>query len=117
MAQFDMRGQNVSNQYNAGRDINFGAVQNSVELIAQLEKLKEELTKARQAGIIDKKKAADAEYQITKAAQAAEEPKPEKKTILDHLNMAKAFIEDIAAASGVVTALVSAVQVVQKLFS
>ncbi len=27
MAQFDMRGQRVTNQYNAGRDMNFGAIQ------------------------------------------------------------------------------------------
>ena len=117
MTQFDQRWQEVGgNQYNIGRDMNFGGVQNSVDLIAELEKLKEEVAQARRDGILDKKKATDVEYQITKATQEAEEAKPDKKTILDHLNTAKAFIEDVAAASGVVAALVSAAQVVQKLF-
>ncbi len=57
MAQFDMRGQKVTNQYNAGRDINFGSVQNPVDLVAELEKLKEEFTKAKEAGIVSEEQA------------------------------------------------------------
>jgi hypothetical protein len=44
VAQFDMRGQRVTNQYNAGRDMNFGAVQTPVDLIAELEKLSGQVT-------------------------------------------------------------------------
>ena len=116
MTQFDQRGQQVTNQYNAGRDMNFGAVQNRVDLVTELEHLKEQFTQARKVGMLREETATDAEYQVTKAIQQANKPEPEKKTILNHLNIAKALIEDIAAASGLLTALVSAVEVVQKLF-
>ena len=118
MSQFDQRGQHVArDQYNIGRDLNFGAVQTPVDLGSELEKLKNEITRARQDGILDKKKATEVEYQITKAAQEAEEPKPDKKTILDHLTTAKSFIEDITAVGGLVTAIVGAIEAVQKIIS
>jgi hypothetical protein len=118
MSQFDQRGQHVAgDQYNVGRDLNFGAVQNPVDFVSELGKLNNEIIRARQEGILDKKKATDVEYQITKAAQEAEEPKPDKKTILNHLTTAKSFIEDIAAAGGLVTTIVGAIAAVQKLIS
>ena len=118
MSQFDQRGQQVArDQYNVGRDLNFGAVQNPVDLVSELEKLKNEIARARQEGILDKKKATDVEYQITKAAQEAEEPKPDKKTILDHLTTAKSFIEGLAVAGGLVTTIVGAIAAVQKILS
>ena len=118
MAQFDMRGQNVSgNQYIAGRDMNFGAVQSQADLIGELEKLKAEFAKAADQGILSEEAATDAQYQVTKAIQQARKPTPDKKTIVDHLTTAKALLENITAASGLVTALVGAVEVVQKLFS
>jgi hypothetical protein len=58
--------QNIAgrDQYNAGRDqyvakrdMNFGAVQNTADLVALLEELKEEVAKAKGSDIIDKKKA------------------------------------------------------------
>ncbi len=112
-----MRGQRVTNQYNAGRDMNFGAVQTPVDLIAALEKLSGQVTQAKEAGVLSEETATDAQYQVTKAIQQAKKPDPDKKTIVDHLTAAKALLDDIAAASGLVTALVGAVGVVQKLFS
>ncbi len=117
MAQFDMRGQRVTNQYIAGRDMNFGAVQTPEDLITVLEKLKGELDQAKQAGIISEEEATDAEYQVTKAVQQVKKPDADKKTILDHLNAAKSLIAGITAASGLVTALTGAIEIVQKLFS
>jgi hypothetical protein len=117
MAQFDQRGQKVHTQYNVGRDLNFGTVQNSIDLIAELENLKEEVIRARQNDILDNKKSTDVEYHITKAAQEAEEPQPDKKTIVDHLTTAKALIEGLAATGGLVTAIVAAIEAVQKVFS
>lgn len=117
MAQFDMRGQRVTNQYNAGRDINFGAVLTPDDLIAVLEKLNGQVTQAQQAGILSEETATDAQYQVTKAIQQARKPDSDKKTIVDHLTTAKALLDNITAASGLVTALVGAVEVVQKLFS
>jgi hypothetical protein len=117
MAQFDQRGQKVHSQYNVGRDMNFGMVQNSIELVAELEKLKEGVIRASQNGILDKKQSTEVEYQITKAAQEAEEPKPDKKTIVDYLTTAKALIEGLAATGGLVTAMIGAIEAVQKVFS
>jgi len=117
VAQFDMRGQRVTKQYNAGRDINFGAVQTSVDLIAQLEQLNGQVAKAQEVGILTEETATDAQYQVTKAIQQAKKPAPDKKTIVDYLTTAKALLGNITAASGLVTALVGAVEVVQKLFS
>jgi hypothetical protein len=117
VANFDMRGQRVTNQYNAGRDINFGAVQTPVDLIAELEKLNRQVVEAQDAGILTEDAATDTQYQVTKAIQQAKKPAPDKKTIVDYLNAAKALLDNIAAASGLVTALVGAVEVVQKLFS
>lgn len=116
MSLFDQRGQHVNTQYNA-QHMNFGAVQNTVDLVTELQKLKEEIAIAQKEGLIDKKQATDVEYQVTKASQEVEEPEPNEKTIIDHLTTAKSFIEGIAAASGLVTGIVGAVQAVQKLFS
>ena len=117
MAQFDMRGQRVTNQYNAGRDMNFGAVQTPDDLITLLVQLNGQVTQAQEAGVLTEETATDAQYQVTKAIQQARKPDPDKKTIVDHLTTAKALLENITAASGLVTALVGAVEVVQKLFS
>jgi len=117
MTQFDQRGQKVNTQYNAGRDIHFGAVQTPVDLIAELEKLNGQIVQAQQAELLSDETATDAQYQVTKAIQQAKKPDPDKKTLVDHLSAAKAVLDNITAASGLVTALVGAIEVVQKLFS
>ncbi len=117
MTQFDQRGQRVNTQYNAGRDIHFDSVQNSVDLVGELEKLKTEVLNAKKDGILDKKQATDVEYQITKAAQEAEEPEPEKKIIVDHLTTAKTLLDGLTAAGGLVTAIAGAIEAASKLFS
>jgi len=116
MANFDMRGQNVTNQYNAGRDISFGAVQTSVDLVAELEILNENFDIAMAANIVSEEVATDAKYQVTKAIQSAKKLVPDKKTILDHLNTAKTYFEGIVAAGSLVTTLASAIDAVHKLF-
>jgi hypothetical protein len=117
VAQFDMRGQRVTNQYNAGRDMNFGAVQTAEDLIAALEQLNGQVTQAQEAGVLNEETATDTQHQVTKAIQQARKPDPDKKTIVDHLTTAKALLDNITAASGLVTALAGAIQIVQKLFS
>jgi hypothetical protein len=117
VANFDMRGQHVTNQYNAGRDINFGAIQTPEDLVTALEQLNEKFTQAKDAGVLSEEAATDAQYQVFKAAQQAKKPAPDKKTIMDHLTTAKTLIEGATAASGLVTALAAAIQIVQKLFT
>src|SRR6266516_1505193 len=111
MANFDMRGQRVTNQYNAGRDMNFGAVQTPEDLMTVLEQLNEQFTQAKEAGVLSEEAATDAQYQVTKAVQQAKKPDPDKKTMLDHLTRAKTLIEGVTAASGLVTTLAAAIQV------
>ena len=117
---FDQRGQKVTYQYNAAGNINFGAVQNKVDVVAELEKLQAELDQAIESGVFDEDAATDAEYQLKKAVQQAKKPEPDKKTLLDHLNQAKGIIVGVAAtvtaATGLATAFEKAIEVVQKLF-
>jgi hypothetical protein len=116
MSVFDQRGQHVNYQYNAAGDINFGAVQNRMDLVGELEKLKAELSKAGAAQIIDAEVVTDAEYQITKAVQEAKKPEPKKETILERIDGAKKLIDSVAAASGLVTGLITAAELVEKFF-
>jgi hypothetical protein len=116
MTFFDQRGQTVTYQYNAAGNINFGAVQNKMELVTELEKLKGELPEAVRGHVIDEEKASDVGYQITKAIEQTQKPEPNKKTLEDRLSQAKTLLEGITAASGMVAALVEASQLVQKLF-
>jgi hypothetical protein len=117
VANFDMRGQRVTNQYNAGRDMNFGVVQTPEDLVIAFEQLNAQFAQAKEAGVLSEETVTDAQYQITKATQQAKKSDPDKKTILDHLTTAKTLIEGVTAASGLVTALAAAIQIVQKLFS
>jgi len=116
MSIFDQSGQQVTNQYNAAGDINFGAVQNRTDLVGELQKIKAELPKATQAGVIDEEKETEATYQVTKAIQQAQKPEPDKMTIVDHLNKAKDVLVDVTAAGTMVTALAQAMDLVHKLF-
>lgn len=116
MSVFDQRGQKVTYQYNAAGNINLSAVENRADLVSELEKLKAEVTKARDAQVIDAEVATDVDYQITKAVQQASKPEPNKNIILQHLNTAKEFITGIAEAGGIITALMKAAELVQHFF-
>lgn len=116
MTIFDQRGQQVTYQYNAAGDINFGAVQNRIDVIGQLEKLKAEVGKARDAGILDAEVATDATYQMDKALFQARKDAPNQQRMLDYINGAKALIETTAAASGLVSGFVAAAEAVQTFF-
>lgn len=117
MAIFDQRGQHVTYQYNAAGDINFGAVQDRVDVIRELEKLQTELPKAVQGGALDEERGTDVAYQLTKAVQQAKKSEPEKQTVLGHLSSAKSLLEGVSTAGGLLHALSNAVQVVQQFFS
>ena len=120
MATFDQRGQQVTYQYNAAGDINFGAVRNRADAVCELEKLKAEVTKAAEAQVIDAEVATDVEYHLAKAVQQAKKPDPDKPTIVRHLKGAQELVESVAgnvtAASGLAAALAQAAAAVQALF-
>src|SRR5690348_7060728 len=117
MSQFDIRGQKVKgNQYIAGHDMNFGLVQNSADLVAELEKLKDSFIEAKKSGILSGQDGEDAERQVAKAAQEAKQVSPDKRVIIKCLNVAKSLIEGMTSASGLVASLVSAIEAVRRLF-
>lgn len=117
MAQFDMRGQQVTgNQYIAGHDMNFGAAHSKADLIVELEKLKGEFAKAADQGILPEDVATDTQYQMTKAVQQAKKSDADKKTIVGYLDTVKAIIANVAGASGLVVSVADAIMAVQKLF-
>ena len=116
MTVFDQRGQQVTYQYNAAGDINFGAVQNRVELVQELEKFQTEMTQAIKEGIFNEEVATDTEYQLKKAIQHAKKPEPDKTSILEHLSNVKELMQGVTAASGLFTGLVKATELVQKFF-
>jgi hypothetical protein len=116
MPVFDQRGQKVTYQYNAAGDINFGNVQNRADLISELKKLKDEISKAGEAEVIDAEIVTDAQYQIQKAIDQAKKSEPSRKSILDHLGEAKEFMKGVVEAGGIVTGIVKAIELVQQLF-
>jgi len=76
-----------------------------------------ELDRAKEKGVFeDEEVALDTEVHLKKALIQAKKPEPDKKSILDHLNEAKALIEGVTAAAGLVGAFATAAQLVQKLF-
>jgi len=117
MPIFDQRGQHVNYQYNAAGDINFGAVQNRMDLVTQLEALRVELDRAVAQGVFqDEEVAVETEGSLKKALIQAKKPEPDKKKLIDHLQGAKALLEGVTAAAGLVGALATATALVQKLF-
>lgn len=116
MTVFDQRGQKVTYQFNSAGDINFNTAKDKTQLIAELNKFKDEIKKAIEAKAIEEDIALDVEYKIAKATQQVQKAEPDKKNILDYLQEAKAIIENVTAASGMVIALTQAIQVVQRLF-
>jgi hypothetical protein len=116
MATFDQRGQKVNYQYNAAGDINFGTVQSKLEIVSELQKLQREIQRATEAGAVDADVAIDVESKIKKAILQTQKPESDKKTTLDYLNEAKALLEGVTSAAGLVTALTQAAEVVKRLF-
>jgi hypothetical protein len=117
---FDQRGQQVAYQYNAAGDINFGAVQNKMDVVGELEKLQTEIAKAAEANALDEETAIDAESSVKKAVVQAKKPDADEKKIVNYLTEAKGLIVGVtagaAAAAGLVTALTQAIELVQKFF-
>jgi antitoxin component HigA of HigAB toxin-antitoxin module len=116
VSTFDQRGQHVNYQYNAAGDININAVQSKDELVIELEKLQSEIEHAREANVISKEVAIEAEFDLLKATQEAKKAEPSKETFFDYIGKAKALFNDIAAVAGLITALMQAAEVANRLF-
>lgn len=112
MTAFDQRGQTVNNQLNIAGNFNFDSVHSKAELILELRKLQEEVLKAGQTGELNKDSASNAETSIKNAASQADTPKPDKQGVLKHLSEAKTILDGFTSATGLVSALVKAAQLV-----
>ena len=116
MSIFDQRNQKVNYQYNAAGNINFGAVQNRIELAAELEKLRMEISTAKSANVIDEETALDLDHKIGKAALQIKKPDAVKSNILEWLSGAKDVVKGVAAAGAISIGIQEAIQAAQKLF-
>ncbi len=113
MSNFDQRNQQVTYQYNANRDINFGAVRNQSDVIGEIRKLQLELVTATEQKALTGEAALAAEAAVKKAVLEAEQPTPSKTTLLEHLNNAKRLV---AGVSGLAEAFANAVEKVKAFF-
>lgn len=114
-ANFDLRGQVVNSQYIAGEDINVGAVQTADDVVSILEHLQASLALATKDGDADNEAVIDADANLRKAVAQAKKPQPDKNSIIERLNQAKAALEGVATGAKVVSAIAAAVPAVQKL--
>jgi hypothetical protein len=122
MTQFHQEHQQVSGQQqNAGNDIHnsnqsltFGTLQSAADLPALLTQLQSAITQATADGTLPKKTGIDARAALEKAVVEVEEPKPDKKSLLDYLTTTKSLIEGIAAAGGLIPSIVTAIEAVHK---
>ncbi len=112
MTIFDQRNQNVEYQYNSAGNINFGSVQNRESLLIELRKLRAEFDKAISAGVLNNKVAVEVTNKLDKALTEASESRPSKKTVENYLKEAKALIEGVTSVTGLITALVQAINLV-----
>jgi Asp-tRNA(Asn)/Glu-tRNA(Gln) amidotransferase C subunit len=117
MSVFDQRGQQVSYQYNAAGNINMHSGLNRNELAHELEKLRGEVERAKELRAIDQNVAVEAEYHLMQATKEVRKDKPDKSSFLEHVHKTKSVLEGVAAATGLVTALVKAVEIASKIFN
>ncbi|MCG3146001.1 MAG: hypothetical protein HONDAALG_03797 [Gammaproteobacteria bacterium] len=117
MTKFDQRGQKVEgDQYNIGSDLVINAIHTKSDIPIELQKIIAEIKKATQAGALPADISRKAETKINEVVVETEKEKPNPKTVLDRLHEAKAIIEGVASAAGLVTVLTQAAEVVGKFF-
>lgn len=63
--------------------------------------------------MINEEKAVDGEYQVTKAAQQAGKPKPDKNAIVANLYIAKEVVQNVAGAVRLIAAFVDTIDKVK----
>lgn len=105
---FDQRGQQVTYQYNAAGNINFGSIQNSADLVAQLDLLKQELAKARDGQVISELVESKAKTPLLEAIEEAKKPTPDKTSMLSYLGQVKDCLKEVSAIGGIVDAITMA---------
>lgn len=114
MANFDQQNQIVKgNQYNAD-EINFGAVQDATAFVDELKKLQRLLDREVENKSHIAMQAIDAKSHLKKAILVAEQEKPERKTLVEHLTHTK---ELVVGSSDLVSAIGAAIMAAGGMFS
>ncbi|MGH8474968.1 MAG: hypothetical protein ACRER2_04225 [Methylococcales bacterium] len=102
MAIFDQRYTQVTYQYNAAGNIDIGAVQNKLEWIGEIKKLRQELETAIENKALDQDSGIDAEYQLKKAISQAEKSAPDQPALIEHLSKAKELVSGVSGLAGAI---------------
>jgi hypothetical protein len=112
---FNMQGQHVGNQYIASNDINqtFNTIMEWKQVPIELKKLHEVLHETIGQEKDYEHITVEVEGHLEQALTEAEQPQPNKKSILQSLTEAKALIEGIASAAMLVTAIMQAAALVR----
>lgn len=111
MSTFHQNNQKISgNQYNIGGNAVFG------EVPSTLQKLISEIENAAETNSISPETAARTKSCIKDAISETEKIEPNPETVIKKLNRAKALIEGVASAGGVIKVLIEVTEMVKKLF-
>lgn len=113
---FDQRGQNVNYQYNAAGNINIGSISDTNGLVREIGNIREEIERAKDSSAISQDTAVESSYHLLQAEKEAQKEKPDKKSFLEHIGKAKALLEDVTAAAGLVGALLKVSQIASTIF-
>lgn len=105
---FDQRGQSVNYQYNAAGNINIGGIQNTADFISQLDLLKQEVSKACEAQLINELTESKTKTQLLEAIEEAKKTSPNKTSLLNYLDLAKDCLKGVTEISGLVDAVTKA---------
>lgn len=116
MTTFDQRGQQLSDQYNAARDININEVQDKNELANELEKLRQEVERAKELDAISQDAAVEAEYHLLQATKEAKKETPDKEGFSEHMEGAITALEGLTKAAGLVNAFLKVSEVARQIF-
>ena len=104
---FDQKGQRVEgNQtnvegdlYQAGGDVNFGAVRSGADVAKMFEALLAALDRATQSGEVEAETAVVVEGALKKGALEAKKAEPDKQKVLGFLSSAKKALGDMSGAA------------------
>jgi hypothetical protein len=102
-------------KFDVGGDLNFNAVQDRSQLVTALEKLKVQFDRAVQSGIFDDETARQADLGLTDAIMEAQKTQPNAQGVVARLGSALVLMQGVAAASGLVTNVASAIDLVRRL--
>jgi hypothetical protein len=117
MTVFDQRGQHVEYQFNAAGNINIEQIQSLDALEKEIGKLREEIDRAKQLGVVPEQAAVEAQDHLLAASREAASKQPNKSTLLENIGKAKDVLRDISSVAGLVNALIKLAEITTKLIN